>query len=182
MCIRDSNYYNLQWVGYWGVYQTTFASWQTKTGGDSHGIITNSNLNTDYTPKVTSPIVGSGFNLTSLYSTNPVLCFDKNGVARSSNGTWSIGAYEYPSYVLTVSVSPSGSGIVTSSPSRISCDSTCSASFASGTSVSLTASSNSGSTFSGWSGGGCSGTGTCTITMTAATSVTATFTAIATSA
>ena len=68
-----------------------------------------------------------------------------------------------------------GSGTVTSSPAGINCGTTCSASFTSGTAVTLTASPAAGSTFAGWSGGGCSGTGTCTVTLTAATSVTATF-------
>jgi hypothetical protein len=76
-------------------------------------------------------------------------------------------------YNLTVKESGTGSGTVTSSPSGISCGSTCSANYTYGK-VTLTASANSGSTFSGWSGV-CSGTGTCTVTMTAAKSVTATF-------
>jgi hypothetical protein len=63
---------------------------------------------------------------------------------------------------------------VTSSPTGISCGATCSASFASGTAVTLTAAAASGSTFTGWSGA-CSGTGACTVTMSAAQSVTATF-------
>ncbi|GFE60846.1 hypothetical protein AOG2_14330 [Geobacter sp. AOG2] len=62
---------------------------------------------------------------------------------------------------------------MTSNPAGISCGATCSASFDSGTSVSLTASPDPGSVFSGWSGA-CSGTGTCTVTSTQ--SVTATFT------
>src|SRR5215831_7419092 len=68
-----------------------------------------------------------------------------------------------------------GSGTVTSTPAGITCGATCSASFPSGTAVTLTAGPASGSTFTGWSGGGCSGTGTCTVTLTAATTVTAGF-------
>ena len=67
-----------------------------------------------------------------------------------------------------------GSGTVTSSPSGITCGSTCSASFASGTSVSLTATPAAGSSFTGWSGA-CTGTGACTVAVTQASSVTATF-------
>jgi FG-GAP-like repeat/Divergent InlB B-repeat domain/FG-GAP repeat len=77
------------------------------------------------------------------------------------------------SYALTVS--KIGTGTVTSSPAGINCGATCSASFTSGTGVTLTASPTAGWTFSGWSGGGCSGTGTCTVTMSAAQSVTASF-------
>jgi len=77
---------------------------------------------------------------------------------------------------LTVTRSGSGSGTVASSPSGISCGSTCSASYATGATVTLTATAAGGSTFGGWSGA-CSGTGTCTLAMTAARSVTATFNA-----
>jgi hypothetical protein len=76
---------------------------------------------------------------------------------------------------LSVTRAGGGSGSVSSSPSGISCGSTCSASFTTGTVVTLTATPASGSTFSGWSGGGCSGTGTCTVTMSSAQAVKATF-------
>ncbi|BAU47924.1 hypothetical protein SVA_1357 [Sulfurifustis variabilis] len=76
----------------------------------------------------------------------------------------------------TLSVSKNGSGTVTSAPAGISCGSACSASYASGTSVTLSASAASGYTFSGWSGSGCSGTGACTVSMTQARSVSASFT------
>ncbi|MDE2180364.1 MAG: hypothetical protein KGJ40_05895, partial [candidate division NC10 bacterium] len=78
------------------------------------------------------------------------------------------------SYALTVSKAGTGTGTVTSSPAGISCGSSCSAPFTSGTTVTLTATPDTGSTFTGWSGA-CTGTGTCTVTMTAAQSVTATF-------
>src|SRR6185295_9913725 len=78
---------------------------------------------------------------------------------------------------LSVNKTGTGSGTVTSNPAGISCGGTCTASYTSGTVVTLTASAAGGSTFSGWSGGGCSGTGTCSVTMTAATTVTASFTA-----
>ena len=77
-------------------------------------------------------------------------------------------------YALSVAKNGAGSGTVTSSPAGISCGSTCSANFASGTAVTLTATPASGSAFGGWSGA-CTGTGTCSTTMTAARSVTATF-------
>src|SRR5207247_1604848 len=78
-------------------------------------------------------------------------------------------------YALTVTKTGSGSGTLTSSPAGIDCGATCSASFASGTSVTLTAAPASGSAFTGWSGAGCSGAGTCVVTMSAAQSVTASF-------
>src|SRR6187455_805696 len=78
-------------------------------------------------------------------------------------------------FALAVTKSGTGTGTVTSSPSGISCGSTCNASYNSGTSVTLTAAAASGSTFGSW-GGACSGTATaCTVSMTAARNVTATF-------
>jgi hypothetical protein len=78
-------------------------------------------------------------------------------------------------FSLSISKSGSGSGTVSSVPSGINCGAACSASFASGTSVSLTATPAVGSTFSGWSGA-CSGTATsCSVVMNAAQGVTATF-------
>ena len=76
---------------------------------------------------------------------------------------------------LSVSASGSGSGTIVSNPPGINCAS-CSASFASGTAVTLTADPVSGSNFGGWSGA-CSGTGSCAITLSSAASVTASFTA-----
>src|SRR5262245_51170421 len=76
---------------------------------------------------------------------------------------------------LTVNKSGSGNGTVTSNPAGINCGNTCSASFAQGTVVTLTANPSGNSTFAGWSGP-CSGTGTCTITLNANTTVGAQFT------
>jgi hypothetical protein len=79
---------------------------------------------------------------------------------------------------LTLNKAGSGTGIVTSSPSGLSCAAGCanaSASFASTSAVTLTAQAASGSTFTGWSGA-CSGTGSCTIAAgTSSASVTASF-------
>src|SRR5207249_5542660 len=78
-----------------------------------------------------------------------------------------------PLYTLTVNLN--GAGSVTSAPVGIACGATCSALFASGTAVALTATPTAGFAFTGWSGGGCSGTGTCTVTLNGASTVTATF-------
>ena len=76
---------------------------------------------------------------------------------------------------LTVTLAGTGTGTVTSAPAGITCPGTCSASFAGGSTVTLTAVANAGSTFTGWNGAGCSGTGTCVVTMSAAQAVTASF-------
>lgn len=80
---------------------------------------------------------------------------------------------------LTVAVGGSGSGTVTSSPPGITCASaSCSATFADGTSVTLTATpGGGGATFAGW-GGACAASGTsptCTLSMTDDQGVTAGF-------
>jgi len=75
---------------------------------------------------------------------------------------------------MSVGTSGLGSGRVTSSPSGITCGGVCSASFASGTTLTLTATPSAGSTFSGWSGA-CNGTGPCSVSMTSDRSVSANF-------
>jgi uncharacterized repeat protein (TIGR01451 family) len=83
----------------------------------------------------------------------------------------------------TVQCSPSvsvvragaGSGTVVSTPAGISCGTTCSASFPSGTPMTLSATAATGSTFTGWSGGGCAGTGVCTFVVNGPQTITATF-------
>jgi phospholipase C len=77
-------------------------------------------------------------------------------------------------YKLTLKLAGTGGGTVTSTPSGISCSPTCTASFASGTSVKLVATSAKGSFFAGWSGA-CKGTADCTLSMTTNETATATF-------
>jgi uncharacterized repeat protein (TIGR02543 family) len=74
----------------------------------------------------------------------------------------------------TLSVTNAGNGSVSSNPAGISCGSTCSDAFASGTPVTLTATPSAGYVFSGWTGD-CSGTSTCSVTMSANRTVSATF-------
>lgn len=78
-------------------------------------------------------------------------------------------------YALSVTNQGTGVGTVTSSPSGISCGSTCSASFAAGTAVTLTAQATTGSTFSGWSGACTGSSSSCSVSMDSARSVTANF-------
>lgn len=75
----------------------------------------------------------------------------------------------------TLTVTKTGTGSGTVAGGGISCGSGCSATVASGTSVSLSATADDGATFVGWSGGGCSGTGTCMVTVTGSTTVNAKF-------
>jgi phospholipase C len=75
-----------------------------------------------------------------------------------------------------LAVTLAGSGNVTSSPAGINCPSTCTASFTSGTDVTLTATAASGSNFTGF-GGACSGPA-CALVLASNESVSATFTAV----
>ena len=84
--------------------------------------------------------------------------------------------FSAPNY--TLAVSESGLGTVTSADGKISCvngSGTCSAVYASGSSVKLTGAAASGWNFSGWSGP-CSGGNPCSLVMNSTLSPTATFT------
>lgn len=77
--------------------------------------------------------------------------------------------------LLSVTRSGAGFGTVTSSPIGISCGSACTARYAAGRQITLTATPASNSYFVGW-GGHCTGTSlTCRVTMSAARNVSATF-------
>jgi uncharacterized repeat protein (TIGR02543 family) len=80
-----------------------------------------------------------------------------------------------PTFTLSVTRSGLGTGSVTSNPAGISCGSSCSTSFASGTPVVLVAAAATGSTFAGWTGAGCGTAATCTVVLTANTTVSAQF-------
>lgn len=77
---------------------------------------------------------------------------------------------------LTVTIGGGFPGTVTSSPSGVTCPSVCSANFAVGTTVTLTAAPGTGSTFSTWSGCDSTTGNICVVTMSAARTVTANFT------
>ena len=81
-------------------------------------------------------------------------------------------------FQLTVTTAGTGTGTVTSSPAGISCPTTCSAMFPTGTQVTLTEALGAPTTFStfgGWSGSCTANTVTCALTMSANENVTATF-------
>jgi photosystem II stability/assembly factor-like uncharacterized protein len=75
----------------------------------------------------------------------------------------------------TLTTAKLGSGVVTSSPAGISCGNACSATFQSGTYVTLNSTATLGYYFTGWSGGGCTGNSPCTVKLTANSSIAATF-------
>ena len=125
------------------------------------------NLNTSVTLTAT-PAVGSAFTGWS---------GDCAGTAKtcavSMTTTKNVTANFVPAY--TLSVTRSGSGTVTSTPTGISCGSTCAAPFVKNSTVTLTANPANGWQFISW--GGCTAVNgaTCTVSLTAAKTVTATF-------
>ncbi|HKW36346.1 MAG TPA: CFI-box-CTERM domain-containing protein [Burkholderiales bacterium] len=80
-------------------------------------------------------------------------------------------------FTLTISLSGSGIGSVTSNPSGIICGTSCQARYATNTTVTLTAVASAGSLFAGWSGDGQCASGQ--VTMTSNLDCTANFTASA---
>lgn len=80
-----------------------------------------------------------------------------------------------PDYTVSLYVTGSGTGLVTSFPVGIQCNINCSASFNSYFPVTLTPTADPYMIFSGWSGGGCNGTDPCTMSLSDNTSVTAVF-------
>src|SRR4051812_14872163 len=106
-------------------------------------------------------------------TTSGATCTVTVGAARTVTATFA------RVYTLTVQKSGLGSGTVTSSPAGISCGSNCSASFISGTKVTLTATPSMLTIFTGWSGCDSTSGNTCTVNMNAARSVTASFLGLA---
>jgi hypothetical protein len=76
---------------------------------------------------------------------------------------------------ITLTVSKTGAGTVTSDIGGLNCGNNCAVGFLSGSTVTLTPTPQAGQTFLGF-GGACSGTGPCTLTITAPVTVTAAFT------
>ena len=74
----------------------------------------------------------------------------------------------------TLTVFPTGNGLVTSTDGYINCPGTCTQSYQAGTQVTLNANPAWGWEVAGW-GGACTGMGSCSVTMTQDQSVTATF-------
>ena len=158
-----------------GDTRVTLAAWRSATGQDTHSIIaTPATLfanfaGNDYHLSSTSPARDAGGTIVNVTD-------DLEGAPRPQGSAFDIGAYEFPASTapVTLTVTRTGNGTVSSAPAGISCGATCSAMFSAGTSVTLTATPAAGTVFTGWSGS-CSGTGACTVTMASATTVGAAF-------
>ncbi len=104
----------------------------------------------------------------------------ENTAAVGTNGTvltaWPMDPGD--NHALTVQITGTHPGRITSDPGGINCGGACTYGFASGQSVTLHASDPAGSDFGGWTGA-CSGTSpTCTVTVSQVRSVTATYVAL----
>lgn len=125
----------------------------------------------------TSGAVKETSNWGGLFASYPAIAVN----SRPASGAWDAGAYEFAA-TTTLTVTLIGNNIgssVTSSPAGINCPTTCSASFNSGTVVTLTENPASPYFAYGFSAPTCPATtnlgAPCTFTITAATAVTATF-------
>lgn len=111
-------------------------------------------------------------------SSSPVL-YGSSKAASTTNYVWAVRGGGSSAATNLLTVSKVGSGTVTAL-TGINCGATCSASFAPGSVVTLTAEAATNYAFSGWSGA-CTGTSsTCQVSMDAAKNVTATFAVITT--
>ncbi len=120
-----------------------------------------------------TPVAGSTFAGWSGDCTGSATCTITMDTEHAATASFAL----IPTRVLSVNLAGTGSGTVSSLPQGISCGSACTASYAEGTMVTLSATAASGSSFAGWSGA-CGGTAACTVTMAEAKSVTATFTLV----
>jgi hypothetical protein len=92
----------------------------------------------------------------------------------SMTGTEKVSATFDPGEVLTVSITGTGAGTVTSTPSGISCPTICSFTFPPNTPVTLSETPATNDAFSSWAGG-CTGSANCSVTLDASMSITANF-------
>jgi hypothetical protein len=123
-------------------------------------------------PALCVPFSGSTFAIGS----TTVTCTATDTFGNNAIGSFQVTVNLLQPQQVSVASSGNGSGTVTSTPAGINCPGTCSASFASGSSVTLTAAAAAGSTFVGWDGI-CAGfgIGPCTFTISGATNITARF-------
>src|SRR2546422_862676 len=123
------------------------------------------------TPTTSSPVYSSALTFNQTTTLKAMAAASGMTDSAVASATYTI----QQSFSLTVSKTDLGGGTVTSSPAGINCGGTCSASYVSGTTVTLTATPDLLSGFGGWSGCDSVSGNTCTLEMTSARSVTADF-------
>ena len=119
--------------------------------------------------------VTTGATFTGVVTTQGAVSGTWENSAFGESGTFSGSRQDGCFFTLTVSKAGSGEGTVTSVPAGVNCGADCRESYASGTSVTLTAVAAAGSQFAGWSGCSSTSGATCVRQMNADRVVTATF-------
>jgi hypothetical protein len=143
---------------------TIVGYYQGSVGGNYHGLLYENGIWTTFDfPGATSTYLGSIDGSGRLV-----------GYYQDNAGAHGFLATPALAPTLTLTKSGTGSGTVTSSPTGINCGSTCSASYDSGTTVTLTPTPDAGSYLLVWSDP-CSAARTCSPTLTGPTQITATF-------
>jgi hypothetical protein len=130
------------------------------------------------TNRATTVVSGTQLQATILATDIAVAGTAQVSVLNPAPGGGTSGALAFtitPSFAVTVVRAGTGSGTVTSTPSGINCGSSCSAKFATGAAVVLSATPGANSTFGGWSGCDIVVGTQCTVAATATRTVTATF-------
>src|SRR5579862_5942054 len=120
-----------------------------------------------------TPTANSGFTFTGWTSA----CSGTGACSVTMNSDQTVGATFSAAFLLNVGEAGTGTGTVVDNVTPtplLNCQPNCTANYAGGTVITLTATAGPNSTFAGWSGA-CSGTGSCVVTMSQAQSVTATF-------
>jgi uncharacterized repeat protein (TIGR02543 family) len=118
------------------------------------------------------PAAGSVFAGWSGACSGTGVCAVAMSAAQNVTATFSL-----PVVVYGLTITTAGEGTVTSAPSGINCTTVCTAAYAAGSTLVLTATPAAGYVFDGWSGA-CTGTGACSLAMTSARAVEARFTAV----
>ena len=153
---------------------TTTITWQRSDGSN---LIVQAATRAANATTFSTPI---NLSTTGQNASNPQVATGPDGTTtitwQSSDGSnWIVQAVTATPPPSVLKVNKIGNGTVTSTPANINCGTTCTATLANLTRITLAATPTADSTFSGWSGD-CTGTSTCTVSMTQARNVTATFT------
>ena len=139
------------------------------TGGASNNPVTFSSTTTGVCSVSGSTVIGLAVGTCTIAA-------NQGGDANYNSAPQATQSFSVSGFALTVSIANSIGGTVASNVGGFACGRKCSASFASGTLITLTAIPVSGFEFTCW-GGACRGYGnSCTVTMNAAQTVTANFT------
>lgn len=142
----------------------------TPLGIDCGAICSNEFSNGNTVTLTATPDNGSTFTGWSGACTGTGPCTVTMDAAKTVTATFNLGNPR-----LSIVFAGTGQGAVTSSPSGISCNTNCSASFSSGTQVTLMPLASEYNVFGGWSNGVCNGIDNCSLTINSDASLTVTF-------